>query len=757
MPNEFIARNGVIAQNNSTISGSLSVTSGITGSFQGIATTASYVLNAVSSSFATSAVTSSFANAFTVAGTLTAQTLVVQTVTSSVSFITGSTRFGSLAANTHVFTGSMSVTGSVTATSFAGSGANLTSIPNAALSNSTISGIALGSNLATLTISTGLSGTSYNGSGAVTITNTGVTSNVAGTGISVSGATGAVTITNSGVTSIVAGTNISISGATGAVTITNGVTNNNQLTNGAGYITGITSGNVTTALGFTPYNATNPSGYITSAGNAATATTAANVASPDGDRNPSTKLPTTNARNVRFDFSGAGAVGGTGNYAGVMTYAPWDGTSASTGDSSYQLAFLNETGVNASGVPGLSLRNGINSTWNAWYRIITSGNIGSQTVASAGNATTAGGLAVHTGRNNEANKIVRTQENGYVFFGYINSTSGNENNNSNADRVWGTNGSDDYLRTYRTSALSVSYAATAGTAGGQNSGAHFTLNTGGAGYGLVGVYNPNIHQGFFAMGAAYTLSAGGGLANFYGASWTYDGAGYPLNTGYAIQHCIAVANAGTVYSLIGVGIWTSGLIRTNSYISAGGAITTATTITAGSGTPSTFGSLTLYGSDFGGGYFGRAESRNSDGNFWLSTRTNSGTYFDNIMMNSGGVTVYGSFVNSSDIRFKTNIETIPNALSKVLEMRGVTFNRIERPEDPKEFGFIAQELLPIIPEVVHKNYKEIGNTEDFTYSVSYVTICALLTESIKELNAKIEELSSQNESLQSQINELKNN
>ena len=40
----------------------------------------------------------------------------------------------------------------------------------------TISGITLGSNLATLTIGTGLSGTSYNGSGAVTINNTGVTS-----------------------------------------------------------------------------------------------------------------------------------------------------------------------------------------------------------------------------------------------------------------------------------------------------------------------------------------------------------------------------------------------------------------------------------------------------------------------------------------------------------------------------------------------------------------------------------------------------
>jgi len=155
-----------------------------------------------------------------VTGSITAQTLVVQTITSSQNFVTGSTKFGSLAINTHQFTGSVIVTGSLNATAFTGSGAGLTSIPNAALTNSTISGIALGSNLATLTISTGLSGTSYNGSGAVTIANTGVTSIVAGTGISINQGTGAVTVTNS-------------------------ITNNNQLTNGAGYIT--SAGNTATA------------------------------------------------------------------------------------------------------------------------------------------------------------------------------------------------------------------------------------------------------------------------------------------------------------------------------------------------------------------------------------------------------------------------------------------------------------------------------------------------------------------------------
>lgn len=42
-------------------------------------------------------------------------------------------------------------------------------------------------------------------------------------------------------------------------------TDTSDLTNGAGFITGITSSDVTTALGYTPYNSSNPSGYITSA------------------------------------------------------------------------------------------------------------------------------------------------------------------------------------------------------------------------------------------------------------------------------------------------------------------------------------------------------------------------------------------------------------------------------------------------------------------------------------------------------------
>jgi hypothetical protein len=171
MPNEFVARNGIIALNNSIVTGSLNVTAGITGSLFGTSshavtasffggsistatsasyasssTSASYALNAgnsISSSFATNAGSASYAlnagNAqsssfastassadnFTVRNTLTATTIVVQTITSSVNFVTGSTRFGTLASNTHVFTGSVSISGSLTVQG-AISGSNIT-------------------------------------------------------------------------------------------------------------------------------------------------------------------------------------------------------------------------------------------------------------------------------------------------------------------------------------------------------------------------------------------------------------------------------------------------------------------------------------------------------------------------------------------------------------------------------------------------------------------------------------------------------
>ena len=95
MANEFIARNGITSLGNIVVSGSITTTGTV----------------AISGSFASSsfAATASSADNFLTRGTLTALTLVVQTITSSVDFVTGSTRFGSISTNTHTFTGSVSM------------------------------------------------------------------------------------------------------------------------------------------------------------------------------------------------------------------------------------------------------------------------------------------------------------------------------------------------------------------------------------------------------------------------------------------------------------------------------------------------------------------------------------------------------------------------------------------------------------------------------------------------------------------------
>lgn len=123
----------------------------------------------------------------------------------------------------------------------------------------------------------------------------------------------------------------------------------------------------------------------------------------------------------------------------------------------------------------------------------TTGN--AATATNANNANTVANLAVHGGRNNEQNKVVRTDNNGYLQTGYINSDSGyNENTNASPDRIWGSNGGgDSYLRTYRTSALNVStagYAGSAGTAGSlAANGVNFGLNASNS----WGTGNTNMH------------------------------------------------------------------------------------------------------------------------------------------------------------------------------------------------------------------------------------------------------------------------
>jgi hypothetical protein len=100
---------------------------------------------------------------------------------------------------------------------------------------------------------------------------------------------------------------------------------------------------------------------------------------------------------------------------------------------------------------------------------------------------------------------------------------------------------------------------------------------------------------------------------------------------------------------------------------------------------------------------------------------------------TGIIRATGDIIITSDRRKKENIKTIENALDTIMNLRGVTYNKINDVNKRKQIGFIAQEVLPYVPEVVY------SDNEDY-FGVAYQNMVALLTEAVKEQQKQIEEL-----------------
>ena len=100
----------------------------------------------------------------------------------------------------------------------------------------------------------------------------------------------------------------------------------------------------------------------------------------------------------------------------------------------------------------------------------------------------------------------------------------------------------------------------------------------------------------------------------------------------------------------------------------------------------------------------------------------------------GNVTAYGS---PSDIRLKENVEVIPNALDKVKQLKGVTFNYIK--DGNKSTGLIAQDLEKVLPDAVYVT-SDVDDGEDKHLAIRYGNTVGLLVEAIKELEARVKEL-----------------
>jgi hypothetical protein len=106
--------------------------------------------------------------------------------------------------------------------------------------------------------------------------------------------------------------------------------------------------------------------------------------------------------------------------------------------------------------------------------------------------------------------------------------------------------------------------------------------------------------------------------------------------------------------------------------------------------------------------------------------------FSTLSMGSAGTCYSTEFINLSDERIKTDIETVEDALWIVQQLRGVKYTNIQ--EGLKCMGLLAQEVEGIIPEVVSTN--EMNNFK----GINYGGLVGLLVEAIKEQQKQINDL-----------------
>jgi len=98
----------------------------------------------------------------------------------------------------------------------------------------------------------------------------------------------------------------------------------------------------------------------------------------------------------------------------------------------------------------------------------------------------------------------------------------------------------------------------------------------------------------------------------------------------------------------------------------------------------------------------------------------------------GGQVTAVSIVETSSIALKENINPIENALASILNLRGVTYDRLDNNEH--ESGLIAEWTEEVLPELVTRD------TNNDVVGIKYTKLTAYLIEAIKSLKTEIDEL-----------------
>ena len=213
---------------------------------------------------------------------------------------------------------------------------------------------------------------------------------------------------------------------------------------------------------------------------------------------------------------------------------------------------------------------------------------------------------------------------------------------------------------------------------------------------------------------------------------------------------LTVAGVTSTGAITGTTVDASGVV-TSAGLASSGAVTGTTLDASGI---ATFGAavsiaaqtITLAGSTVKGGvtldgaisFTGNVDHRTGTLTVAGVTSTGiiTGTTYDGSGVTVTGTVTAGGAALTSDRRYKKDITSLTSALDSVMKLRGVSYmwRRDEFPnhnfDNYTHYGFIAQEVEEVIPEVV-------GTDESGMKSIRYLGFTPILLEALKEQQATI--------------------
>jgi hypothetical protein len=108
-------------------------------------------------------------------------------------------------------------------------------------------------------------------------------------------------------------------------------------------------------------------------------------------------------------------------------------------------------------------------------------------------------------------------------------------------------------------------------------------------------------------------------------------------------------------------------------------------------------------------------------------------------------TFHGNITVSSDERLKSNIKPLEDSLSKLMNIRGVSY--VKKASNQPEIGVIAQEVEKQYPELIR-------NRDDGMKTVNYNGLIGVLIESVKQLSSEIDILKAETHRLRQEVKVL---